>query len=199
MNNQPPTPRKRQPIDPLTQKRPAQLDLRGKGSATSANASRYVARLEPVRRKAANVLDLRPVATILTSPKPPRSHQVPQSKPRPKQQITAVKTKRAKFFDLLQYPLLILVAVTMAFSSTAGQVLIGLYGLVALAKRLDSRGPFIIALIMLITIPIFQLINLSGFSENSAIYAYELMVIGVVEAITETWREGRANRVAPLP
>lgn len=166
MNNQQPNPRKR----------PARLDLSDMG-----------------RRTSAHVLDLRPVATILTSPKPQRGPQAPPPPPSAKPSLAAVKTKRARFAEFLQYSLIVLGAMAMAFSSTAGQVLIGLYGLVVLGKKLDSRGPFIIALVMLITIPIFQLISLSGFSENAAIYAYELMVIGVVEVIAETWREGRAK------
>jgi len=173
------------------------------GSPAAPRVPRYVtrlvpARLEPVRRTAANVLDLRrPVATILTSPKPPSGREAPVAPPSRKPADSAVSTKRARLLEWLQYPLIIVLALVMAFSATAGQVLVGLYGLVVLVRRLDSRGPFILALIMLITIPIFQIINLSGFSENAAIYAYELMVIGVVEAITETWREGRANRAAP--
>lgn len=198
MNN-PQPPRKRQSIDPLVRKRPAQIDLRDQGTTRVGTVSRYVTRLEPVRRKAANVLDLRPVATILTSPKPSRARVAPRPQPLAKPAVAAVKSKRTRLLDSLQSSLIVVAALTMAFNVTAGQVFIGLYGLVVLAKRLDSRGPFIVAVIMLITIPIFQLINLSGFSENAAIYAYELMVIGVVEAIAETWREGRAKSPDSLP
>ena len=210
MNNQPPKiPRKRTPIDPLTRKHSAQLDLRGQETSPAATVSKYVTKLEPIRRQAVNVLDLRPVKTILTSPAPPRRRRpvdtgelsptpapvaVAKPQPRPKAAVKAVrgrKSLRSRVAGLSLNLLIVVVAVTMAFSSTAGQVIIGLYGLVVIFKRLDSRGPFIVALVMLVAIPLFQLINLADFSENAAIYAYELMVVGVVEAIVETWREGR--------
>lgn len=86
----------------------------------------------------------------------------------------------------LQYPLIGIVALAMAYSTTVGQWLIAAYAVAVLLLRIDSRQPFIIALILLVAIPVFQVIGLPIFSQNVAIYAYECLVIGVVVAIIET-------------
>jgi hypothetical protein len=205
MNNQPRSPRSRMPIDPMTRKHPEQLDLRGRGTTSYPQMSRHVMRLAPLRHRAANVLDLRPVRIILTSPAPPLHHPIaaPQPLDSPQRQAEPAPTAQSKVAvadgktnsgwlkELGLNTLIVVIALILAFSATAGQVIIGLYCLVVLFKRLDSRGPFILTLVMLVAIPIFQLINLTNFSDNAAIYAYELMVIGVAAAIIETWREER--------
>jgi hypothetical protein len=86
----------------------------------------------------------------------------------------------------LQYPLIGIVALAMAYSTTIGQWLVAAYAVAVLLLRIDSRQPFIIALILLVAVPVFQVIGLPVFSQNVAIYAYETLVIGVIVAIIET-------------
>jgi|GEM_PF-5281070 len=85
----------------------------------------------------------------------------------------------------LQYPLIGIVALAMAYNATIGQWLVGIYAVAALVLRVDSQQPFIGALILLVAIPVFQVIGLTGVSQNAAIYAYELLVVGVIVAIIE--------------
>lgn len=93
--------------------------------------------------------------------------------------------KRRRWVEQGQWPLIAAVALVAAYSSTLGQYLILAYGLITLILRRDSREPFVAALIMLVTVPLFQILNLGTFENNAAIYAYELLVIGVIAAILQ--------------
>ena len=93
--------------------------------------------------------------------------------------------------SLLQYPLLAAIALIAAYSATAGQVLVLLFGIFALVRRLDSRYAFGAALFLLVTIPLFSAIGQSGIAQNAAIYVYELLVVGTIMAVLELRRSGR--------
>ncbi len=91
----------------------------------------------------------------------------------------------------------VVVGLGAAYLSTAGQILILIYGIWVLIWKVDSRKPFAAALFFLILIPVFQILKLSLFSSNAAIYAYELLVVGVIAAASEMWRdESVKKRVA---
>lgn len=90
-----------------------------------------------------------------------------------------------RFLAILQYPLVAAVAVLAIYSTTIGQWLVFAYAIYVLMRRIDSRATFIAALMLLIGIPFFQLINQPGVAENTAIYAYELLVVGTLQSIVE--------------
>ncbi len=89
---------------------------------------------------------------------------------------------------ILQNSVIAIIAVAMAYSSVVGQAIIGIYMLAGLLLKFDSRYSFVAALIFLIGVPFFQAIGMTGVSENSAIYAYEMLVVGVAQAIVESFR-----------
>ncbi|HUC20363.1 MAG TPA: hypothetical protein VMR98_02630 [Candidatus Polarisedimenticolaceae bacterium] len=98
--------------------------------------------------------------------------------------------RRYRWLNRSQYPIIMVVALVMAYSASIGQWVVLAYAIVVLLFRIDSRQPFAGALILLVAIPTFQLIGLSYISENIAIYAYELLVVGVIRAIVELPKKG---------
>ena len=92
---------------------------------------------------------------------------------------------RARLSSVLQYVAVITVALVSTYSTTIGQWLILAYAVFVITTRRDSRLSFGIALFLLIAIPIFQLLGQSGVANNIAIYVYELLVVGVVQAMIE--------------
>lgn len=101
---------------------------------------------------------------------------------------------RAKIFDFVQYPLIAAAAVGIAYSPTVGQIVIGIYLLLALILRISSRVTFAVALVLLVCIPFFQVLGQTVVSENVAVYAYEMLVVGTLQAIIELWRDNRKIR-----
>ena len=90
-----------------------------------------------------------------------------------------------------QYPLLALIALAAAYSTSIGQWFVLVYALYALIIARSSQKTFVVALILLIAIPFFQIIQQPGVSENVAVYTYEFLVIGTVQAIIELIVEER--------
>jgi hypothetical protein len=104
---------------------------------------------------------------------------------------------RHKIFDFVQYPLIAAAAIGAAYSTNVGQAIIGVYFLLAIIFKVRSQITFGVALLLLISIPFFQIIHLDGTSENAAVYAFEMLVAGTVQAMIELWRDNRkAGRVA---
>jgi len=105
---------------------------------------------------------------------------------------------RAKIFDFVQYPLIAAAAIGAAYSTNVGQAIIGVYFLLAIIFKIRSQITFGVALLLLISIPFFQIIHLTGTSDNAAIYSYEMLVVGTIQAMIELWRSNRKARgVAP--
>ena len=98
--------------------------------------------------------------------------------------------------EFAQYPLIAAVAIGSAYSSTVGQALVAVYLVVALLSRLSSRYSFGAALLLLVSVPAFQLLQQTGVAQNAAIYTYELLVVGTLQAVIEIWLESRRNRNA---
>jgi hypothetical protein len=124
----------------------------------------------------------------LPSDMPRRVHQLPQAPAavRSAPSTAPSKSKRSlKLWEYAQYPLIALLSLGAAASSTFGQAVILGYALAVLIRRKPSRLSFGLALILLITIPLFQGIGQPSIAENAAIYVYELLVVGTISAILE--------------
>lgn len=120
-----------------------------------------------------------------------QAQPAPRTRPRPSQPKLAALTKNQIINGLGKVFLYILIGVAaliVAFSNVIGQWALLIYGIVIFIRHIDSRHPFLGALFLLVTIPVFQLIHLGMVAENAAIYAYELLVIGVAAAILELRR-----------
>ncbi len=98
-------------------------------------------------------------------------------------------TQNALYY--LQYLVIAVVALAIAYSSTVGQWILLAYGIIVLLRRTDSRQPFAAALFMLVLTPFFIILKLPVFADNVALYTYELLVIGTIAAMAELWRENR--------
>lgn len=139
------------------------------------------------------------VERIYTQDYPKRPE--PQVKPeRPaKPDKLPVKPKKARstaarVFNIAQYPLLALVAIVAAASTAIGQWFVLAYVIVALVRRQDSRLTFALAIFLLIAIPVFQLLQQPGVAKNTAVYVYELLVFGTLQAMFEVFKAGRSRR-----
>jgi len=131
-----------------------------------------------------------------TAPTPQVSDQVVRSPApaQPKAMPSKPARVRSKIFDFAQYPLIALAAVGIAYSPAVGQAAVGIYLLMALIFKVSSRVSFAIALVLLVCIPFFQVLGQATVSENVAVYAYEMLVVGTLQAIIELWRDNRAER-----
>jgi hypothetical protein len=92
---------------------------------------------------------------------------------------------RAQLSFLVQTIIIAILAIVGAYSTSVGQWFVLLYAVFVLVLRRDSRLTFGIALFILITVPIFQLLGQDGVANNMAVYVYELLVIGTVQAMIE--------------
>ncbi len=104
----------------------------------------------------------------------------------------AAATKPApgrRLLDFAQYPLIAAFALGAAYSPTVGQLSIMAFGILGLGFRLSSRYAFGAALLLLASVPFFQVLHQSGISQNCAIYAYELLVVGTLQAILESFQQ----------
>ena len=99
---------------------------------------------------------------------------------------TVHRTFWGKVWDYTQYPLFAVLALIASVNATFGQSAILAYAVIVLVlRRKPSSWSFVIALIILISIPIFTLIGQPTIAENAAIYVYELLVVGTIQAILE--------------
>jgi hypothetical protein len=133
----------------------------------------------------------------LPSGMPKRKHQLSsapgslQQKPRVQNPTTntaspAKLTGRKKLLDMLQYPLIAGLALGASINTTFGQLIILVYAVIVIIfRRNTSALSFGLALLILISVPIFSAIGQSAISENAAIYVYELLVVGTIQAIVE--------------
>lgn len=143
----------------------------------------------PVRRPRPAELDLRKLGPQPAEPPTISRPAAPPPTPAATPDQSAVATSpqappKPRFWqrELVQYPVIGAVALVAAFNSTAGQIMVALYGIVALLRHVDAKISFGIALAMLLAIPLFQAIGRAAIADNAAIYAFELLVIGTVSA-----------------
>jgi len=106
--------------------------------------------------------------------------------------------------QVVQYTLITAAALIMAFNGDYGQYVVAAYGLAVLLPKFwpfgygklrhfvasfDSQQVFVIALLILVTIPIFTLLGKTVIAENAAVYVFELLAIGVATAVIELWKD----------
>ncbi len=91
----------------------------------------------------------------------------------------------ARVSSIIQYVLIAAVALVSAGNSTIGQYFVLAFAIYVLVRRKNSQTTFMVALLLLISIPFFQLLRQTGVADNMAIYTYELLVVGTIQAIIE--------------
>lgn len=150
---------------------------RAMGKPTATTRTRHVPQLPPAPTQSAKKSSQ---SFVKAAPKPVRYRRL------------------RRMADFAQYPIIAALALASAYSSTAGQLFVAAYFAIALLFKIESRYAFGAALLLLVSIPAFQLLGQSGIAENNAIYTYELLVGGTLQAILETIQEGRRKRRQPV-
>lgn len=101
---------------------------------------------------------------------------------------TNIKPEKSIFQFLLsifQYLFFAFIAFGGAYSVEVGQYFVLAYAIYAIFLKRDSKLTFSIALFLLITIIFFQIFNQPAISNNIAVYVFELLVIGTIQAMIE--------------
>jgi hypothetical protein len=92
----------------------------------------------------------------------------------------------------LQYPLIAGLALGAAYSQMVGQIIIGCYIAIALAFRQKSRLSFVIALLILASVLVFQALGQTRIAQTAALYLFEVMAF----ATLQVWHESKLiNRI----
>jgi hypothetical protein len=188
----------RRPLDTVKHEKASVLDLRQ--MAQPAPHIPVSPRPTPVARRGTQATmdsfryglnSPRPVMTPKTQ-KAPVSSPVPAatSQPQAVAKPASSPRRRRKIWSIVQYPLIAGVALGAAYTTSIGQWFVLAYGVIALIRRLDSRYSFGAALFALICVPLFSVLGQSGISANIAVYVYELLVVGTVQAVIELRRSG---------
>lgn len=153
--------------------------------------------LQPRRQRAMDVV--KPVghspAPPITTKHQPLLRPVPlPAKPRPTYalpdadvvvRLSKTHSLRARLTSVVQYFILAGIALAAAYSTGVGQWFVLAYAVYALVFRKSSATSFAIALFILVAVPIFQLLGQTGIADNMAVYVYELLVVGTIQAIIE--------------
>src|SRR5258708_4690037 len=105
---------------------------------------------------------------------PPRPYRLSAPPQRRRQKI-------GKYLTALSIPVAIVALSRLAQFLTVGELLIGVYALVALVRRIPSHFSFGLAALSMVII-VVQLIFLpdSTQAENMAVFAYSFLVVGTV-------------------
>ncbi len=133
-----------------------------------------------------------PSVPILKPTVPIEKKPTPAAKP---EQKAKSRHWYVRVFNIVQYPLFAAIAIAASYSTSIGQWFILGYVIIALLRRQDSRVTFAIAIFLLIAIPVFQLLQQPGVAENTAVYAYELLVFGTLQAIFEVIRSSKNKQI----
>jgi hypothetical protein len=108
------------------------------------------------------------------------------------------KKSKSKLWLLIKMTFVIIflaVASILIQASTLGQWLIILYGIIAIAKRIESDTTFKLAVISLVGVPFILLYyNDQSLAENFALYSFLFLVIGTISAVREGSGESRTKR-----
>lgn len=167
------------------------------------NVSAQALPVQPASRRV--IQDIAPTHRVaqthtIQQPQPRQLTQAPAraSKPLPSTQThqdpqTASRTSATKrlgrfVMEFVQYPLFAGIALIASNNTTLGQYLILAYAILSLVLRKSSRITFGIALFLLVAIPVFQALNQPGVAQNIAVYVYELLVVGTIQAIIELYK-----------
>lgn len=100
--------------------------------------------------------------------------------------------------SIAQYPLFGAIAIAASYSTKIGQWFVLAYVIYAIIRRQNSRLTFGLAVFLLLAIPIFQVLqqthvveNVGGVAENTAVYVFELLVFGTLQAMIEVYFASR--------
>jgi hypothetical protein len=109
-----------------------------------------------------------------------------------KEQELVLKEQKKRRFRLpkfivsfFQYVFITFIAVGAAYTVEVGQWFILAFALYTLFIARDSKLTFGVAVFLIVTIPFFQLTKQVGIAENAAVYVFELLVIGTLQAALE--------------
>lgn len=176
-------------------RRPQTLDLRHAQPGAAPARTRRPLPAPPVRRptvtRPEGMPDPRRLEQRLVAPAPqpaaPQAQAQAQApaQPKPAKPRPAQRSGWRKIGSVLQYPLIAAGALLAAYSTAFGQWIVLIFVIFAIVARKPSSLSFGIALFLLITIPLFQLLGQSGIAENVAVYVFELLVFGVAQALWE--------------
>lgn len=81
----------------------------------------------------------------------------------------------------------------LSFNLALGQAAVGVYGVGAVLFRIKSQATFTLALMALVCVPLLLLLgkDRAGLAENFAVYAFLLLVIGVISAAIELRQDNK--------
>lgn len=106
-----------------------------------------------------------------------------------KQQLAPIKrslTRPYTTIDKILTPLsAVMCLVLVASGVPIDDKLIGLFGLLTIMLRINSKMSFGLALICLIDVPLLSIIGKQSLSEEFAVYAFYFLVIGVINSLLE--------------
>ncbi|HSX01877.1 MAG TPA: hypothetical protein VLI05_01030 [Candidatus Saccharimonadia bacterium] len=151
--------------------------------------------------------DIVPHYRQIKSARPPRRSTVPVPKKGPlsssrganqepaaaarQRQLAKPRLKsswRTKLHWLLaasQYPLIAVAGLAAAYSTTFGQCFVLGYMVVALTGRRRSSFSFGVTLFLLAIVAVFEVLGQKVIAQNVAVYTFELLAFGTVQAIWE--------------
>lgn len=138
---------------------------------------------------------LRPMYDVHNPAKPkPVETKAPEVQPKPKTDASRAHPKKQRQRRRWLLPLQlfgagvgILLAGTLLQATALGELLIALYGVVAIITRIESRTSFTLALISLGCIVIMLLVRPnSALMQNFAIYGFLFLVVGTISLARES-------------
>lgn len=98
------------------------------------------------------------------------------------------------YASFAQYPLYVLLIALAALNYNFGQALILIYVVGVLFIRIGSRYTLITIGILILGALAANAAGYSRISENYGIYAYELFVVAILQAIISTWLENKSPK-----
>ncbi len=200
------TTKRRQYVEPIYQRRPVHVKQR---PIVSPNTTRYPHSFRPYAHSDTIVVNT--ATSSSREPKRARKDQLAKKNspmesrhtttPELSQKVKPANEKNAKSKKrnlLLLFTMVIGAAcIGIAFQSLQlGELVIGLYTVYAILRKIPSRNTFMLALISLIGVGVVQLLQGSDtdIGNNFAVYAYLLLVIGTVSMGLELRRDNERER-----
>jgi hypothetical protein len=77
-----------------------------------------------------------------------------------------------------------------------GELLIAVYGLVALLVGIRSSDTFKMSIIAVVLVPLLFILRSNQMAKNFSVYAFMLLGIGIVCAMAEEWRRTKKSKKA---
>lgn len=124
-----------------------------------------------------------------------RAQAAEQAEEKSSQKADGTRSLYKRLLDWAQYPALAAIAFGAAYSVELGQWFVLVYAIVAILRGAASRTTFAVAIFLIVAIVVFQVLDMATVAENTAVYAYLLLVFGTLQAMFELFRTGRSKRV----